>query len=328
MSDRQTYPATTVKDCTPKPFDHPMQPIILVDEVPRFKANKAVRWMVDNMCDLNVLSMVEGIPDEDMAQLMQLLGYSVSAFGGLSFVDSCLTHRADMAAAALLNPPDPFLPPEKPRTLEEDIARAINCHSGENGSNTPDFILAEFLMRCLQAFDVGVRKRAAWGTPFGTPSAAFVPISDYGEVLTRNEQFLPSLAEATQVHHPVVDDDGRCADTKIHRGPPIADIRGAVARGWCHPDNGAKEMDSELALAIAAEVQRLFDRQLLAVDAWIAQAEDALRATLPEEVRSMGPALLQEYRTATDKLPEAFHGTVFTVQRQVIDALLALTPAD
>ncbi len=36
------------------------------------------------------------------------------------------------------------------------------------------------------------------------------------------------------------------------------DICGAVARGWCHPENARKEMDSELALAIADEVQRLW----------------------------------------------------------------------
>jgi hypothetical protein len=33
------------------------------------------------------------------------------------------------------------------------------------------------------------------------------------------------------------------------------DIAGAVARGWCSPDNAHKEMDSDLALAITGEVQ-------------------------------------------------------------------------
>lgn len=28
----------------------------------------------------------------------------------------------------------------------------------------------------------------------------------------------------------------------------------AVARGWCHPDNAHKEMDSKLAYAIVEEV--------------------------------------------------------------------------
>lgn len=36
-----------------------------------------------------------------------------------------------------------------------------------------------------------------------------------------------------------------------------ADILGAVARGWCHPKNGKKEMDSDLAKAIADEIEML-----------------------------------------------------------------------
>ena len=36
-------------------------------------------------------------------------------------------------------------------------------------------------------------------------------------------------------------------------------ILGAVARGWCHPTTSSKEMDAELALAIAAEVSALID---------------------------------------------------------------------
>ena len=30
----------------------------------------------------------------------------------------------------------------------------------------------------------------------------------------------------------------------------------AVARGWCHPNNRAKEMDSDLAMAITDEVMQ------------------------------------------------------------------------
>ena len=34
-------------------------------------------------------------------------------------------------------------------------------------------------------------------------------------------------------------------------------LLGAIARGWCHPKNASKEFDSDLALAIAAEVHAL-----------------------------------------------------------------------
>ena len=38
----------------------------------------------------------------------------------------------------------------------------INKHSKENGSNTPDFILAEYLIECLRAFDKTTRLRTEW----------------------------------------------------------------------------------------------------------------------------------------------------------------------
>lgn len=46
--------------------------------------------------------------------------------------------------------------------LRHDIENAINRNSAENGSNTPDFILAEFLTDCLAAFDKASRAREKW----------------------------------------------------------------------------------------------------------------------------------------------------------------------
>ena len=38
----------------------------------------------------------------------------------------------------------------------------LNSESMENGSNTPDFMLANYLMDCLKAFDRAVRTRDDW----------------------------------------------------------------------------------------------------------------------------------------------------------------------
>jgi hypothetical protein len=46
--------------------------------------------------------------------------------------------------------------------LPADIAKAINRNSAENGSNTPDFILAAYLTDCLAAFDRTSRAREKW----------------------------------------------------------------------------------------------------------------------------------------------------------------------
>ena len=43
--------------------------------------------------------------------------------------------------------------------LVKAITTALNYHSAENVSNTPDFILAEFLAACLAAFNTAVQQR-------------------------------------------------------------------------------------------------------------------------------------------------------------------------
>lgn len=46
--------------------------------------------------------------------------------------------------------------------LRKEIERAINRNSAENGSDTPDFILAEYLTDCLSAYDRAVVAREKW----------------------------------------------------------------------------------------------------------------------------------------------------------------------
>ncbi len=50
----------------------------------------------------------------------------------------------------------------KQSRLRKDIEQAINKHSIESGSDTPDFILAEYLTDCLHAFDKATVKREEW----------------------------------------------------------------------------------------------------------------------------------------------------------------------
>lgn len=46
--------------------------------------------------------------------------------------------------------------------LREEIQTAINRVSAENVSSTPDFILAEFLTKSLEAFDSATILRDKW----------------------------------------------------------------------------------------------------------------------------------------------------------------------
>lgn len=46
--------------------------------------------------------------------------------------------------------------------LRKDLAAVLNRHSAENGSDTPDFILADYLMGCLDAFNATAKRREEW----------------------------------------------------------------------------------------------------------------------------------------------------------------------
>jgi len=48
------------------------------------------------------------------------------------------------------------------RELERDFAAAINRVSAENDSNTPDFLLANYLVRCLETFAIATNNREDW----------------------------------------------------------------------------------------------------------------------------------------------------------------------
>ena len=52
--------------------------------------------------------------------------------------------------------------PKEPTNLNDALANVINRFSAENGSSTPDFILAEYLVGCLGAFNTAVQKREQW----------------------------------------------------------------------------------------------------------------------------------------------------------------------
>lgn len=46
--------------------------------------------------------------------------------------------------------------------FEQELQHLLNRTSQENASNTPDFILAQFLGACLAAWNTGVQQRETW----------------------------------------------------------------------------------------------------------------------------------------------------------------------
>jgi len=49
--------------------------------------------------------------------------------------------------------------------FRDELEHLLNAQSMENGSNTPDFILAKYLEQCLAAFDLAVNARENWYRP-------------------------------------------------------------------------------------------------------------------------------------------------------------------
>lgn len=46
--------------------------------------------------------------------------------------------------------------------FEKELRSLINRHSIENASNTPDYILADFIAHCLIAFNRATHERDRW----------------------------------------------------------------------------------------------------------------------------------------------------------------------
>ena len=47
-------------------------------------------------------------------------------------------------------------------TFTSKLASLLNSVSAENKSNTPDFILAQYLIECLNAFNKATNERSNW----------------------------------------------------------------------------------------------------------------------------------------------------------------------
>jgi hypothetical protein len=44
----------------------------------------------------------------------------------------------------------------------KELEKLINFHNMESGSDTPDFILARYLMNCLEVFNSSISERERW----------------------------------------------------------------------------------------------------------------------------------------------------------------------
>ena len=55
-------------------------------------------------------------------------------------------------------------------SFRKELKTLINKHSMENGSDTPDFVLARFIENSMHAFDSAVTSREEWYGRYPTQS--------------------------------------------------------------------------------------------------------------------------------------------------------------
>jgi hypothetical protein len=51
---------------------------------------------------------------------------------------------------------------DKREEFQKELASLVNRYSLENGSDTPDYILADYLMGCLDTFNDALHRRENW----------------------------------------------------------------------------------------------------------------------------------------------------------------------
>lgn len=86
-----------------KKVEHPMQPIVWDKHgVIRFKKNAIIEHLVDHgSIGLNAIASLD-FSREDEEQLAQLIGYSVSGFGDLSYARRTTVAKADKISDAMV----------------------------------------------------------------------------------------------------------------------------------------------------------------------------------------------------------------------------------
>lgn len=68
--------------------------------------------------------------------------------------------------------------------LEHALAHALNRFSAENPSNTPDWLLAQFLLGCLAAWNTAVQQRETWYGRDARPIGGSGPVPMMPHMLT------------------------------------------------------------------------------------------------------------------------------------------------
>lgn len=79
----------------------------------------------------------------------------------------------------------------------KDLENCINKHCQENESNTPDYILAEFLNKCLSAWNDAICQRELWHGRHFCPGSITSEIATNYIIIVNGEEKLVEKPELT-----------------------------------------------------------------------------------------------------------------------------------
>jgi len=128
------------------------------------------------------------------------------------------------------------LEPQPDSPLYQDLRQALNRNSAENGSNTPDYVLADFLMQSLRTFDYAVRYRASATqlspldpNPGSTLFKQFNPDDPAPEV--------PGIQTLLKQHVKALEELLRTAVCAVCGDPAVALVQAKPVRFVFHPED-------------------------------------------------------------------------------------------
>lgn len=83
-------------------------------------------------------------------------------------VEMAISHCRDIAILSDEGIHIRYYPTMVERSFQDELRALINKHSKENDSDTPDYILAEYLNSCLEAYNHATKLRTTWYSPEGS----------------------------------------------------------------------------------------------------------------------------------------------------------------
>jgi hypothetical protein len=136
-------------------------------------------------------------------------------------------------------------------TLEDDLAALLNSYSLENNSNTPDFILAEYLIRCLDAYNVTLTDRARWYGRMDVPGMGSLPLEEAIEPMNWVVDDGPEDVAADNAADNAEALAQRFHETYERLAPSFGyETREASAKPWAQ----VPEQNRALMIAVCAEI--------------------------------------------------------------------------